>query len=870
MDRPPFVLIVDDDRSTRLVIRKALEQNGFAVAECGNGREAVAAFASGHPDLVLLDVVMPEMDGFEACRQIRSLPHGAGVSVPVVIITETNDFEAIREAFEAGATDFFAKPINRLVLSERVRYMLRASATAKKLHQSQELLAKAQAVAGLGSFLYEPGASTIEVSEEFRKLFTPSLAGQTIFWDTFWQKIHPEDRAILGPLMEKADTAGVNFRRDIRIIGGQEGERFVMLRMDPETDSDGNVVRLIGIVQDITERKLSELLEADQGFVMQRIARKEPLEEILMDASRILERQRPSALAAICLVEEGRIQKMVSPSLPAAFRQSMAGTTLAADNGTCAAAAYLGQAATAHNVAGSSFWKNRREQALSSGLQSSASVPIVSGSGRIMGSLAMMYRKPYHTTNADIRLMERVASLVALAMEQESLSRRLIFQAQHDQLTGLVNRGALIHWMSRMLKQLTRTPSLGVYMLIDLDRFKQINDSLGHFVGDLLLQEVAGRLRQCLRESDLLSRIGGDEFVLVMTEIKDEEVAVRAASRILEAFQSPFIIEGNKLSVQASVGIALFPRDASDGVALHKNADIAMYVAKNEGGNRFHFFDSKMHEAVIQRLQIENELRKAMERKEFELHYQPQLDLASNKLMVMEALIRWNHPDRGRIPPALFIPVAEESRLIIPIGSWVLKEACRQNKAWQEQGFPPVRVAVNVSAVQFTETDFAAIVKGTLSQTGLDPYWLEIEITETVVLKNLEKACENLQKLKDMGVTTTLDDFGTGYSSITYLNRMHLDGIKIDQSFIRDMEIPPTPGECRNTNFVKAFATLARNLHLHLVAEGVETSEQRQLLRSLGYTIGQGFLFSAPLPADEAGEFLRNPPGEVLPKEMFS
>ena len=854
MDSPPLILVVDDDRSTRLVIKKALQQTGFRVVEAENGLAAISAFENHRPDLVLLDVVMPEIDGFEACRRIRVLPYG--IAVPVIIMTGSDDFEAIGEAYAAGATDFFAKPINRRILSERVRYMLRASATAKALYQNQELLARAQAMARMGSFFCKPDTSNFTASEEFQFQFGTSDKNQPVTWEGFWQKIHPEDQKILRPILKKAQTEGACLSRDIRLLDDNRGERFVMLQIDPEKDSEENVTRLVGIVQDITERKLSELLETDQNLIMSQIVRKEPLKDIFLEAARLLERQHSKGFAAICQVEEGEIQSMISPNLPDQFCQLMSQTALSTDNGTWSAAAYLGQPVVTENVTTSSFWKNRRKIALDHGLYSSAAVPIFSGTGQVLGTVGMMRQDHYHTSNADLHLMERIANLVALAMEQEHLSRQLIYQAQHDPLTGLINRGTLIHWMSQTLKQYSRKAYLGSYMLIDLDRFKQINDSLGHHMGDLLLKEVAERLKQCLRESDVLSRVGGDEFVVVLPDIKDEEDALTAASRILDAFKAPFFIEDHHLSIEASLGITLFPKDATEGTELHKNADIAMYVAKNEGGNRFHFFDNKMHEAVIQRLQVQNDLRKAIERNEFELHYQPQLELDSKKLLVMEALLRWNHPERGRIPPDRFIPVAEESRLIIPIGKWVLKEACRQNKEWQDQGFSPVRVAVNVSAVQFTETDFAQILQETLAETGLAPFWLEVEITETVVLKNLEKAVENLWKLKKLGVTTTLDDFGTGYSSITYLSQMPLDGIKIDKSFIRDMQTSPTPDECKNTNFIKAFATMAQNLHLHLVAEGVETLEQSRFLKNMGYRIGQGFLFSVPLPANEASGFM--------------
>jgi diguanylate cyclase (GGDEF)-like protein len=854
MNEKPLVLVVDDDRGTRLIMKKALQQAGINVVEADNGLAAVNTFESHRPDLILLDVFMPEMDGFEACRKIRSLPQG--VTVPVIMITTSDDFKAIGEAYAAGATDFFVKPINRRILSERVRYMLRASATANQLRKSEELQARAQAIAGMGSFFYDPASSQLKASKEFKLRFGPSESNQHVTWEDFWQRVHPDDQKNLQPFLTTVYKRGACFSRDIRFADGKAGERFVMLQIDPETDSDGNINRLVGIVQDITERKLSELFEKDQSHVMRLIVRKEPLKEIFLEACRLLERQRPKGLAGICRIEENKIDSLVSASLPNSFLQAMSQTDLSIHNGTWSAAAYFGEPIVTKHVFLNPFWKNKQKIARDHGLCSSAAVPVFSGTGRVLGTVGMMSRDPYHVSNADLELLERVANLVALAIEQEHLSRKLIHQARHDPLTGLVNRATLMHWMPQVLKQSTRKTSLGAYMILDLDRFKHVNDCLGHHMGDLLLKEVAKRLQHSLRESDVLSRVGGDEFVVVLPEIENEEDAVTAASRIIDVLKSPFFMEGQRLSIEASIGITLFPQDATDGTELHKNADIAMYVAKNEGGNRFHFFNNEMHEAVLLRLQIQNDLRKALDRNEFELYYQPQIDLNSNTPTVMEALIRWNHPEQGRIMPDRFIPVAEESRLIIPIGRWVLKEACRQNKRWQEEGFSPVRVAVNISAVQFAETDFAGMVEEALEETGLAPRWLEVEITETVLLKNLKKAGENLRKLKKLGVTTTLDDFGTGYSSITYLKDLPLDGIKVDRSFIRDMKISPVRNDCKNTSFVRAFAAMAQNLHLHLVAEGVETIEQRLLLKRMGYTIGQGFLFSAPLPAKKVSKFL--------------
>ncbi|MFO8112800.1 MAG: EAL domain-containing protein [Desulfosalsimonadaceae bacterium] len=856
MDKKIFILVVDDDPSARLLMKKTLEQKGFTVIEAENGRKAIAVFETLRPDLVLLDVNMPEMDGFEACRRLRAHPGGA--AVPVMIITSTDASEDIRRAYDAGATDFMSKPISSLILKERVSYMLRACATARQLYQSKELLAKAQAVASMGSFLFEPNGANIHVSDTFRTIFRLADANETVTWNLIWRKIHSDDRAALAHKLQKLQISGDGFQQDVRLVDPAQGDRFAMLQIEAETDKNGKAARFIGMVQDITERKRQELLERDKNQVMQRIVKKESLTKVFLEITRLLERQRPYSRAAICQVEDGRIQTMFSPSLPAQFCKSMAGSALTTENGTCAAAAYLGKPVVAENTASSPFWKRYRDLVTTHGILSSVSAPIISGAGQVLGTVALMHHHIYEDAPADFELMKNVANLAALAAEQHHLSEQLNYQARHDYLTGLANRATLAHWLSQTLKQYARNPSLGAYLLIDIDRFKHINDSHGHYTGDRLLQEVSKRLQQCVRKGDVLSRVGGDEFVLVLSKLKHKQDAVRAAARILESFHQPFMIESFKGKVEASIGISLFPQDGMEGDVLHKNADVAMYIAKNQGGNRFQFFDSKMHEGIIQRLQIENDLRKALERNEFELHYQPQLDLTSKKLMVMEALIRWNHPEHGQIPPAQFIPVAEESRLIIPIGGWVLKEACRQNAEWQKNGFPPVRVAVNVSAVQFTETNFVESIQEALEETGLDPKWLEVEITETVVMKDLDKARRDLQNIQKLGVTTTLDDFGSGHSSITYLDQMPLDGIKIDRHFIGSINIVNALEKTKSHNFVKAFANLAQDLEINLVAEGIETEHQREILKTLGYTIGQGFLFSAPLASADAGDFLNS------------
>jgi len=435
---------------------------------------------------------------------------------------------------------------------------------------------------------------------------------------------------------------------------------------------------------------------------------------------------------------------------------------------------------------------------------------------------------------------------------------RLRQMAYFDSLTALPNRRLFTEQLSLLLRLATRNNQMLALLFLDLDNFKRINDSLGHSAGDLLLREVGARLSGCIRESDVLahyvesdgsridvSRLGGDEFTVVLNQIESAESAAIVAQRILDALSAPMIIDGHELVVTPSIGIALAPRDAGDVEGLLKAADTAMYHAKTNGKNNFLYYNSDMDAASVDRLKLETDLRKAIERNELVLYYQPQVDTQSGTVVGAEALVRWEHPEQGLIPPFKFIPLAEEMGLIIELGDWVLEEACRQMVKLKEQGIELPKVAVNVSAMQFT-TRFITRVEDVLRETGLDAGSLELELTEGMVMDNSNETIKALNDLKVLGVSLSIDDFGTGYSSLSYLSRFPLDELKIDRSFVIDFDKSDN-----DASLVIAIISMAKSMNLKLVAEGVETHEQYHFLTQNGANVIQGYLFSKPVPAEE-------------------
>jgi diguanylate cyclase (GGDEF)-like protein len=431
-----------------------------------------------------------------------------------------------------------------------------------------------------------------------------------------------------------------------------------------------------------------------------------------------------------------------------------------------------------------------------------------------------------------------------------AMTLKMSYLAQHDSLTDLPNRVLLHDRLNEAITLSSRYQRKLAVLFLDLDRFKHINDSLGHVVGDRLLQSVARRLFTCVRSSDTVSRQGGDEFVVLLWEVRHAQDPAITAGKILAALREPHLINEHELHITGSIGIVTYPDDGADVETLMKRADIAMYHAKEIGRDNYQFFQPEMNARAVERQSLEYNLRYAIERQELVLHYQPKLNLATGAIIGIEALIRWKHPQLGLVSPGQFIATAEDCGLIVPIGRWVLHEACRQARAWQVAGLPPLCIAVNVSPMEVRSPGFVSGIRATLKETGLESRYLELELTEAVLMEKSRSVADVLAELKDIGVQLALDDFGTGYSSLSHLKRFPIDTLKIDQSFVRDLTRD-------GTGIINAVISMGKSLHMRVLAEGVETRQQLEVLQEHGCPEGQGYYFSRPVSAEDFGQLLK-------------
>ena len=471
---------------------------------------------------------------------------------------------------------------------------------------------------------------------------------------------------------------------------------------------------------------------------------------------------------------------------------------------------------------------------------------------RMDGSVIWISENARAVRNADGSVQFFEGTVIDIT-ERRQHEAELEYQANHDSLTGLPNRSLLRDRIEQAIAKAQRDAMRVAVVFVDLDHFKLINDSLGHHIGDRLLLEVADRLMTCVRSHDTVARQGGDEFVLVLNEQHDADETLSIVKRLLDVVSQPWLHNGQEYGLGCSIGISCYPRDGDNPDALLRCADIAMYKAKASGRSTHHTYTPELNQAVSDRLEVQNNLRYALERDEFRVYYQPRVDVASGRIIGAEALIRWECPGKGLIPPDHFISIAEETGLIIPIGQWILQEACRQNRAWQRAGLPSISVSVNLSPIQFRHAGLVQSVADALQQAELDPAWLELELTESFVMHDAERINVAMQSLKALGVDIAVDDFGTGYSSLSYLKRFPVDRLKVDKSFVRDIDSDPD-----DAAIVRAIITLGHALGLKVVAEGVETPAHLAFLQQHGCDELQGYLFSRPVPAAEMETLLRN------------
>jgi diguanylate cyclase (GGDEF)-like protein/PAS domain S-box-containing protein len=623
----------------------------------------------------------------------------------------------------------------------------------------------------------------------------------------------------------------------------------------PLRNDRGEIFGVAGVSRDITERKLADTLRDGQGQILEMIAGNAPLEDVLDRLVRLVESQLTGIFGSILLVDEDgtRLRNGAAPNLPEAYVKAIDGAPIGPNAGPSGRAAYRREPVIVADAQTDPLLTDYKDLAAANGLRSCWSTPILSHDGEARGVFAMYSRSACEPSPVEMRLVDIATHMAGIAIERKLAEDRIRFMANHDALTGLPNRTLLNDRLSQAVLYAQRYDRWATVAFVDLDNFKTINDSLGHNAGDELLKAVAKRMVGCVRATDTVARLGGDEFViLLLDQPKSAEIISATVRKISAAVAEPICLEGHELRVTSSMGIANYPDDGTDAETLLASADAAMYRAKEMGRDNFQFYTPELNAKVHEKFLLHEEMRNAVARSEFVLVYQPQVDLRTGRIFAVEALIRWKHPTWGVLSPIKFIPMAEETGLIVPIGDWVLHEACRQNKAWQDAGLPPMTVCVNVSARQFRDKSLSSRVVSALQDSGLDAKYLELEMTESMIMLDVELAVTTMKELQELGVHLSIDDFGTGYSSLSALKNFPVSRLKIDKTFINDLTTNDN-----DTAVASAVISLGQKLNLRVIAEGVETDDQLAFLRENNCDEMQGYHFSRPIPAQEIEKLLK-------------
>jgi diguanylate cyclase (GGDEF)-like protein/PAS domain S-box-containing protein len=631
-------------------------------------------------------------------------------------------------------------------------------------------------------------------------------------------------------------------------------ERWLATSKVPLRNKSGVTIGTVGVSRDITQQKKVERLLLGQAKLLEKIAQSVSLQAFFNELLALIEGHLPGIIGSVLLLsEDGKhLLTGAAPGLDPGYSAAIHGVEIGPKVGSCGTAAWRGEPVFVSDILSDPLWEQYTELVRPFGYRSCWSMPIFSYQGQVLGTFALYSRKVGVPSEEERELISMAAHLAGIAIERQKAEDRIHFMAHHDALTGLPNRLLFDERVALALQNARKANQWVALAFLDLDNFKLINDSLGHKAGDELLRIVARRMQGCVRKTDMVVRVGGDEFILLLTDLPAENgIIVPRLEEIRRAIAAPLTLGGRSLQVSCSMGVVGFPEHGSNAEELLANADAAMYRAKELGRNNLQIFDAEMAATAHEKLRRYEELREAVVRQEFVLHYQPQMNLRTGKVFAAESLLRWAHPERGIVAPGEFIPLAEETGLIVDIGDWTLNAACRQNKAWQDAGLPPIVISVNVSARQFRERDWVCRVATALKESGLEARYLELELTESLIMQDVPQAIATMHQLEALGVQLAIDDFGTGYSSLSALKRFPVKRLKIDRSFVMDI-----PADEDDKAITSAIISLAQELGMQVIAEGVETQAQVEFLRDNGCNEIQGYFFSRPVPADAFARLL--------------
>ncbi len=822
----PIVLIVDDVPDNLSAISEMISDLGVDVRVANSGPVAIRyARLAPHPDLILLDVMMPEMDGHAVLRTLRA--DAETRDIPVIFVTALNDPENEERGIAEGAVDYITKPINAAILGSRVKSQLELKRArdvmagqkawleqevARRMAENIQLETRLQvalATSGFGIWEHDHERGTNQWSPSLARILGLNEGPATIA--ACFEMIHPEDLGRILQGKEAPPSRGDELPVEELRMRHADGhwvwmeERGRILRRD----ADGKPALVLGTMADISRRKASEAEHRLASVVFTGIS------------------------DGICITDANADILLTNPAFSKvtgySSSEALGKNPRILRSGTHGPEFYrdMWDAISRHGN-----WQgeitNRRKD----------------------GELVSEWLNISAVSDQNGRLTNYVGVFSDLS-ERHAAAERIQYLSSYDPLTNLPNRSLFADRLSQALINAHRYNRETAVILLDLDRFRFINDTLGPPVGDEILIEVARRLNLQVREGDTIGRRSGNEFGFVMANLSHERDTIALAQRILDAIAVPFEVGGHSISMTASIGVSLAPRNGNDVDTLMKGADAALLRAKKSGQNLFRFYSPEMDTDAARRLGLEAALRQALQRNELVLYYQPQISLDSGNMIGMEALLRWNTEEFGPVSPVEFIPIAEETGLILPIGEWVLRTACLQARKWLDLGLITLRVAVNLSARQFRQANLPGLVSQCLAESGLPAAALELEITESALIDDIDEAINQCRNLKALGIKISLDDFGTGYSSLSYISRLPFDKIKIDQSFIRDITENPV-----NAAIASAAIVMARSLNLSVLAEGVETEAQASFLRSRRCDAMQGYLFSRPVPSEEFEQLL--------------